>query len=40
MLLLVFIISNCLRNLDIKGEYNVMPFADEAFVKGYFEIID
>ena len=40
MLLLVFIISNCLRNLDIKDNYNVMSFADEAFVKGYFDIID
>ena len=40
MWLLVFIISNRLRNLDIKGNYNVMPFADEAFVKGYFDIID
>ena len=40
MWLLVFIISNCFRNLDIKGNYNVIPLADEAFVKGYFEIID
>ena len=40
MWLLVFIISNCIHNLDIKGNYNVMPFADETFVKGYFEIID